>query len=243
RVGDAPARGGAAAARPPRRGRRAGARAPPPRAHRALGAVDAGRRAALRGGRAVRHRAARGRSPRRRAGRASRPRPRADRRDRAAGRRGRPRGTAWRRARRRRARLRGLGAAGRALPRRPAGADRAARRGLARAADLRRPGLARWNRERAAPMKETMRQVLRALSTVLIVSGTLLIADAAATVTWQEPLSALLGRLSQDKLSGQLDRLESVGLTPVERRVVRSLPDPRRRIAFLARSLKRRAAD
>ena len=92
-------------------------------------------------------------------------------------------------------------------------------------------------------MKERMRQVLRALSTVLIVSGTLLIADAAATVTWQEPLSALLGRLSQDKLSGQLNRLEDAGLTPVERRVVRALPDPRRRIAFLARSLKRRAAD
>jgi len=88
-----------------------------------------------------------------------------------------------------------------------------------------------------------MRQVLRALSTVLIVSGTLLIADAAATVTWQEPLSALLGRLSQDKLSGQLNRLEDAGLTPVERRVVRALPDPRRRIAFLARSLKRRASD
>ena len=92
-------------------------------------------------------------------------------------------------------------------------------------------------------MKETMRQLLRALSTVLIVSGALLIADAAATVTWQEPLSAVLGRLNQDKLSGQLNRLESAGLTPVERRVVRALPDPRRRIAFLARSLKRRASE
>ena len=88
-----------------------------------------------------------------------------------------------------------------------------------------------------------MRQILRALSTVLILSGTLLIADAAATVTWQEPLSALLGRLNQDKLNGQLRHLEHAGPTPVELQVLRKIPDPRKRIAFLARSLKRRAPD
>jgi sortase A len=85
-----------------------------------------------------------------------------------------------------------------------------------------------------------IRQTLRALSTVLIVSGTLLIADAAATVTWQEPVSALLGRLQQDKLSGQLRQLERVGPTPIELKALRALPSPRRRIAFLARSMKRR---
>ena len=88
-----------------------------------------------------------------------------------------------------------------------------------------------------------LRQFLRAFSTVLIVSGGLLIADAAATVTWQEPLSALMGRLNQDKLGGQLDRLETQGLTPVEQRAVKALPDARKRVAFLARSLKRRATD
>ena len=88
-----------------------------------------------------------------------------------------------------------------------------------------------------------MRQVLRTASTVLIISGTLLIADAAATVTWQEPLSAFLGHLNQDKLSHQLKRIEAAGLTPIERRVVKELPDPTRRLAFLARSLKRRSAD
>jgi sortase A len=86
-----------------------------------------------------------------------------------------------------------------------------------------------------------MRTALRALSTVLIVSGTLLIADAAATVAWQEPLSALLGRINQDKAAGQLRRLESAGATPLERKALAALPDQRRRVAFLARSLKRRA--
>jgi sortase A len=88
-----------------------------------------------------------------------------------------------------------------------------------------------------------MRQVLRALSTVLIVSGGLLIADAAATVTWQEPLSAFLGHLNQNKLKGQLNRLQAAGLTPIERRVISQLPDERARLAFLARSFKRRASN
>jgi len=90
-------------------------------------------------------------------------------------------------------------------------------------------------------MKRTMRTGLRALSTVLIVSGTLLIADAAATVAWQEPLSALLGRINQNKAAGELRRLEREGATPLERKALAALPDQRRRIAFLARSLKRRA--
>jgi sortase A len=88
-----------------------------------------------------------------------------------------------------------------------------------------------------------MRQIFRALSTILIVSGMLLIADAGATVTWQEPLSAFLGQLQQNKLSGQLHRLEGTAPTPVEAKVLRALPDARRRLAYLARSLKRRAGD
>jgi len=88
-----------------------------------------------------------------------------------------------------------------------------------------------------------LRQTLRALSTVLIVSGTLLIADAVATVTWQEPLSALLGRLQQDKLSGQLRKLEAAAPTAPELRALKTLRTPTRRIAFLARSLKRRTDD
>jgi sortase A len=90
-------------------------------------------------------------------------------------------------------------------------------------------------------MNRRMRTALRAFSTILIVSGALLVADAAATVMWQEPLSALLGRLNQNKAAGELRDLEKGGLTPIELRALQSLPDQRRRIAFLARSLKRRA--
>ena len=60
-----------------------------------------------------------------------------------------------------------------------------------------------------------MRRVLRAISTVLIVAGALMIADAGITLAWQEPVSALLAHIEQDKLSGQLDRIERTAPTPV----------------------------
>jgi sortase A len=86
-----------------------------------------------------------------------------------------------------------------------------------------------------------MREALRALSTVLIVAGALLIADAGLTVAWQEPVSAFLAQRSQDALSGDLNALERSGVTPLEQRTLRALPTDTSRIAFLARSLRRRA--
>jgi sortase A len=45
-----------------------------------------------------------------------------------------------------------------------------------------------------------LRQTLRFLSSVLIVSGVLMVIDAATTVLWQEPLSALLAGREQSEL-------------------------------------------
>jgi sortase A len=86
-----------------------------------------------------------------------------------------------------------------------------------------------------------MRRALRAVSTVLIVAGVLMIADAGITLAWQEPVSALLARIEQNKLSGQLDRIEQRGPTPVQQRVLRALATQRRRIEFLAREARRTA--
>ncbi|HEV7774606.1 MAG TPA: class E sortase [Conexibacter sp.] len=86
-----------------------------------------------------------------------------------------------------------------------------------------------------------MRRTLRAISTVLIVAGVLMIADAGITLAWQEPVSALLARIEQNKLSGQLDKIEAAPPTRVQRRVLRALDTQRRRIAFLAREARRTA--
>lgn len=86
-----------------------------------------------------------------------------------------------------------------------------------------------------------MRRALRAISTVLIVAGVLMIADAGITLAWQEPVSALLARIEQNKLSGQLDEIEAAPPTRVQQRVLRALDTQRRRIAFLAREARRTA--
>lgn len=86
-----------------------------------------------------------------------------------------------------------------------------------------------------------MRRPLRALSTVLIVAGVLLLADAGITLVWQEPVSALMAKVQQGKLSDKLDQIEQQAPTPIQRRVLAKLGDERRRIAFLARIARRDA--
>jgi sortase A len=88
--------------------------------------------------------------------------------------------------------------------------------------------------------RSRVRSALRLLSTLLIVSGSLLLADAGATLVWEEPVSSLYAHFQQSDLQGQLDRLDKVKPTPVEVQALEKLPDPRRRLAFAARSLDRR---
>ena len=88
--------------------------------------------------------------------------------------------------------------------------------------------------------RSRVRSTLRLLSTLLIVSGSLLLADAGATLVWEEPVSSLYAQFQQGDLQGQLDRLERVKPTPVEEKALKKLPDPKRRLAFAARSLDRR---
>ena len=85
-----------------------------------------------------------------------------------------------------------------------------------------------------------MKSALRTFSTVLIAAGVLLLIDAGLTLAWQEPVSALYARLTQDALGGDLDDLVDQGPTELEQRTLRDLPDQQRRLAYLGRSLKQR---
>jgi sortase A len=91
-----------------------------------------------------------------------------------------------------------------------------------------------------SPPRRRPRRVLRALSTALIVAGVLLLADAALTLLWQEPVSALYTRVQQSRLEDQLAELEAAPLAPVEQRALERVRDPRRRLAFRARAFERR---
>lgn len=85
-----------------------------------------------------------------------------------------------------------------------------------------------------------MRRALRSLSTVLIAVGALLLADAVATLVWQEPLSALYGHVQQGKLEDRLSAIERAPLAAVDQRALSRL-DARRRLAFAARATARRS--
>jgi sortase A len=88
-----------------------------------------------------------------------------------------------------------------------------------------------------------MRSALRGLSSVLIATGVLLVVDAALTVLWQEPITAIYAKIKQGELSHDLNRLDRAPPTPEEASVLKLLHSDSERIAFLARSLRRRAGD
>ena len=91
-----------------------------------------------------------------------------------------------------------------------------------------------------APRARPLRRALRALSTVLIVAGVILLADAGLTLLWQEPVSAVYAHLQQSRLDAGLEELERTPLAPHEQRALENISDPRRKLAFRARALARR---
>jgi sortase A len=88
-----------------------------------------------------------------------------------------------------------------------------------------------------------MRQALRFLSSVLIATGVLLVLDAVLTVVWQEPITAIYGKVQQGELGGDLNKLDRAPLSAGERGVLKALNTDPARIAFLARSMRRRLHD
>jgi sortase A len=86
-------------------------------------------------------------------------------------------------------------------------------------------------------------RALRALAIVLILAGSVALLDAAVTLVWQEPFSALYAKLRQDHLSAALQKVDRAQPNTREQRVLVDLADVRRRIAYIAGSLEGRAKD
>ncbi len=82
------------------------------------------------------------------------------------------------------------------------------------------------------------RRLLRSLSTVLIVSGTLMLLDAGLTLVWQEPVSAVYAKVRQGQLGDDLAKLELAKPSGLDLAALRKLATEKRRMAFLARRLR-----
>lgn len=68
-----------------------------------------------------------------------------------------------------------------------------------------------------------------------MISGTLLLADAAVTLLWQEPLTAVVALIKRDNVDKRFLSYDRAPLSQLEQNALGSLRSQRPRIAYLAR--------
>jgi sortase A len=84
-----------------------------------------------------------------------------------------------------------------------------------------------------------LRRVMLDVSSVLILSGTLLLLDAGITLVWQEPVTAAIGLVARSEVDQRYMSYATAPLTIVDRSVLAGLASRRQRIAYLARRERR----
>jgi sortase A len=87
------------------------------------------------------------------------------------------------------------------------------------------------------PRSSLRARLLRDAASVLIISGLLLLADAAVTLLWQEPVTALVGTIERSRIDTRL--LAGPMLSPPDRQALAELVSLPERIGFLARGEER----
>ena len=75
-----------------------------------------------------------------------------------------------------------------------------------------------------------LRRLVRDISSVLIISGLLLVLDAAVTLVWQEPVTAVIGAIQQSTIDKQYLSFNTAPLTPIQKHVLVALPSLDQRI-------------
>jgi sortase A len=80
-----------------------------------------------------------------------------------------------------------------------------------------------------------VRRLIRDLSLVLILSGALLLADAAVTLLWQEPLTAVIAVIKRNGVDKRFLTYHGAPLSQLELRALAALKTEKERVAFLAR--------
>ena len=84
-----------------------------------------------------------------------------------------------------------------------------------------------------------MRRLVRDMSSVLIIAGLLLMLDAAATLVWQEPVTAAIGLIKRGEINQRFLGYQEVPLTQLDRHALKTLNTLHQRISFLARRERR----
>jgi len=87
----------------------------------------------------------------------------------------------------------------------------------------------------------TARRLMRDISSVLIISGLLLLLDAGVTLVWQEPVTAVVALIRQGQIDRRLLSYRTAPLTQADHHVLVGLHTNRERLAYLARREQRQA--
>jgi sortase A len=80
-----------------------------------------------------------------------------------------------------------------------------------------------------------VRRLIRDISSVLILSGLLLVLDAAATLVWQEPVTAAIGLIMRGEVNQHYLSYKTAPLTGSDVKALHTIKPPGQRIAYLAR--------
>jgi sortase A len=81
----------------------------------------------------------------------------------------------------------------------------------------------------------SLRRLIRDVSSVLMIAGLLLVLDAAITLIWQEPVTAVIATIKRSEIDKQYLSFQTAPLTHTESHALVKLPSLQQRIAFLAR--------
>lgn len=87
-----------------------------------------------------------------------------------------------------------------------------------------------------------MRRLIRDISSVLIISGLLLVLDAAVTIAWQEPITAVIAMVKRSQIDRRFLSYRSAPLSRIDLGALRALATLQQRMAFLARRESRQVA-
>ena len=83
--------------------------------------------------------------------------------------------------------------------------------------------------------RSAMRRLVLDVSSILILTGLLLLLDAAITLVWQEPVTAAIGLVARSNLDKRYLSYQTAPLSVIDHDALAGLRSRRERIAFLAR--------
>jgi sortase A len=110
---------------------------------------------------------------------------------------------------------------------------------MSQASSIDRPGLLPSSLTGGRRRRSVRWRLLRDISSVLVISGLLLLVDAGVTLLWQEPLTAVIGVIKRAEVDKRYLSYRTAPLSALDQRALALVKAIPHRIAYLARKEQR----